>query len=131
MDQDYDKLLSEYCGFRAGIIMARACCDTDTSRGYPPVPVLSAEERLQQVARHIDAALARNTIAPAPYRLIDLRDGSVWDFQTAEHVTDMLFVRTMWHPHAAVYKHGVRWRERLIGDVGHLAQLLDQWQPTP
>lgn len=129
MNLEYEQLLSEYCGFRAAVIVARACCDTDRSMGYPPSPRLSPAEQLQLVARHLDAALSCTTIAPAPYRLIDLRDGSVWDFQRAEQVTDMMFVLTMWPPVAAVYKYGTRWDGSLAGDIGALARALDSWEP--
>lgn len=68
--------------------------------------------------------------AEAPYRLVDLRDGRVWDFQRADQVTDMMFVLTMWPPHAAVYKYGKRYDGSLAGDIGALAQALDSWEPN-
>jgi hypothetical protein len=126
---EYEQLLSEYCGFRADIIVARACCEKQRSAGYPPMPILSPEDQLQLVARHLDSALRRTATIQAPYRLIDLRDGRVWDFQSGEQVTDMMFVLTMWPLHAAVYKHGVRWNEPLAGEIGILARALDLWEP--
>jgi hypothetical protein len=126
---EHEQLLSEYCGFRADVIIARVCCDKLKPMGYPPMPLLSPEGQLQLVARHLDSALLRTAAIEAPYRLIDLRNGRTWDFQTAEQVTDMMFVLTMWPPHAAVYKRGVRWKEPLAGDIAILARALELWEP--
>jgi hypothetical protein len=115
--QTYDQLLGEYCGFRADIIVARACLEKRLD--------LSPEEQVALAARHIDAALLRTATVAAPYRLIDLRDGRVWDFQHAEDVTGMMFVLTMWPPRAAVYKHGRRFPGKLAGEIQELAQQLE------
>lgn len=119
--QTYDQLLSEYCGFRADILVARACCDK-----YPS-PSMTPEEQLKLTGRHLDAALERTAIRVSPYRLIDLRDGRVWDFQHADDVTNMMFVLTMWPPHAAVYKHGKRYDDALAGEITELAAALEAW----
>jgi hypothetical protein len=123
MDLEYEQLLANYCGFRADVLIARACCDRP--RADPTTP----EEQLQLVARHLDSAFYRTAIEPALYRLIDLRDGTVWDFHKADHVADMMFVRTMWPPHAAVYKKGVRYSKPLAGEIGALARALEVWAP--
>jgi len=64
-----------------------------------------------------------------PYRLIDLRDGRVWDCNTARAITDILFVLTMWPPRAAVYKYGRRFPHRLAGELAEVQGALEEWQP--
>jgi hypothetical protein len=58
------------------------------------------------------------------YRLIDLRDGRVWDSNNPSAIVDLMFIFTMWPPHAAVYAHGERYRGRLSGETGKLERKL-------
>lgn len=61
------------------------------------------------------------------YRLVDLRDGRVWDSNRAMTLVDLMFIFTMWPPHAAVFKGGKRYPKKLAGELKEVAQALEDW----
>jgi hypothetical protein len=62
------------------------------------------------------------------YRLVDLRDGRVWDSNRAASLVDLMFIFTMWPPHAAMFKDGTRVPFRLVGELRELAARLEAWK---
>jgi hypothetical protein len=61
------------------------------------------------------------------YRVVDLDEGEVWDFDTAEQVALHMWGRYI--PGYAVFKRGVRWKRRIGGELRAYQRALERFDP--
>lgn len=62
------------------------------------------------------------------YRVIDLTNGDVWDFRTADGVAGHLFGKWPIQDYA-IYKAGKRWGRKTGGEITRWTEALDKWHP--